>query len=265
MRRAIAAVLLCGLGAAVVTAGPKIQAQRDPKFDFSTLKTWAWNPSGPGDVKVWVSAESKSEPVKRTYEPVIMKAVEDELARRGLARATGTQADFNVTYYVLITAASDTQQMGQFLPAVAQAGCHCSRHRRPRSASTRWARWCWTSRRPIRATSSGGRSLRRKSISRRMKRSAPPASAASSATWWRSCPASSRGLGPGPPSIRSPSAVCTHWPTCHAITSRMITSTPLTAAKPRGGASRRPSRRRPGLPTRRRPCGRRTSRSPAWR
>ena len=122
MRRAIAAVLLCGLGAAVVTAGPKIQAQRDPKFDFSTLKTWAWNPSGPGDVKVWVSAESKSEPVKRTYEPDIMKAVEDELARRGLTRAAGTQADFNVTYYVLITAASDTQQMGQFLPAVAQYG-----------------------------------------------------------------------------------------------------------------------------------------------
>ena len=123
MRRAIAAVLLCGLGAAVVTAGPKIQAQRDPKFDFSTLKTWAWNPSGPGDVKVWVSAESKSEPVKRTYEPVIMKAVEDELTRRGLTRAAaGATADFTMTYYVLITVGSNSQEMGQFLPANAQYG-----------------------------------------------------------------------------------------------------------------------------------------------
>ncbi len=123
MRRAIAAFLLFASGATVLMAGPKIQAQRDPKFDFATLKTWAWNPSGPGEVKVWLTAESKSEPVKRTYEPVILKAVEDELARRGLTRASGTQtADFNVTYYVLITASTDAQQMGQFLPPVTQYG-----------------------------------------------------------------------------------------------------------------------------------------------
>jgi hypothetical protein len=121
MRRA-AAVLLLALSATVVTAGTKVKVQRDPKFDFATLKTWTWNPSGPGDVKVWVTAESKSEPVKKTYEPVIMKAVEDELARRGLPRASGGQADFTVTYYVLITVASGSQQMGQFLPPVTQYG-----------------------------------------------------------------------------------------------------------------------------------------------
>jgi hypothetical protein len=117
-----AAVLLLALSATVVMAGAKIKVQRDPKFDFATLKTWTWNPSGPGDVKVWVTAESKSEPVKKTYEPVIMKAVEDELARRGLPRASGGQADFTVTYYVLITVAQGSQQMGQFLPPVTQYG-----------------------------------------------------------------------------------------------------------------------------------------------
>lgn len=122
MRRAVAAFLLVALAATVVMARAKIQVQRDSKFDFATLKTWAWNPSGPGDVKVWLTAESKSEPVKRTYEPVIMKAVEDELARRGLPRASGGQADFNVTYYVLITASTNSQQMGQFLPPVTQYG-----------------------------------------------------------------------------------------------------------------------------------------------
>ena len=40
------------------------------------------------------TAESKSEPVKRTYEPVLMKAVEDELAGRGLSRATGGEGNF---------------------------------------------------------------------------------------------------------------------------------------------------------------------------
>ena len=122
MRRAVVVCLLFALGATVVIAGTKIKAQRDPKFDFSKLKTWAWNPSGPGDVKVWVTAESKSEPVKRTYEPVILKAVEDELARRGLTRAPDGQADFNVTYYLLVTVGSNSQQMGQFLPPVTQYG-----------------------------------------------------------------------------------------------------------------------------------------------
>jgi hypothetical protein len=122
MRRMLAVVVLVGLGAAVLIAGPKVQVQRDPKFDFSRLKTWTWSQSGAGDVKVWVSAESKSEPVKRQYEPVIMKAVEDEMSRRGFSRASGAPPDFNVTYYVLVTVGSASQQMGQFLPAVAQWG-----------------------------------------------------------------------------------------------------------------------------------------------
>ena len=122
MKRVAVLALLMTMVTAIAVAGVKVQSQRDPAFDFSRLKTWSWNPSGPGDVKVWVTAESKSEPVKRKYEPVIMQAVEDELARRGLSRASTTQPDFNVTYYLLITVGTDAQQMGQFLPAVAQWG-----------------------------------------------------------------------------------------------------------------------------------------------
>jgi Domain of unknown function (DUF4136) len=122
MKRAAVVAVLMTMGTAIAVAGVKVQTQRDPKFDFSQLKTWSWNPSGPGDVKVWVTAESKSEPVKRKYEPVIMQAVEDELARRGLSRASGSPPDFSVTYYLLITVGTDAQHMGQFVPAVAQWG-----------------------------------------------------------------------------------------------------------------------------------------------
>ena len=73
MKRAVAAILLIALSATVAMARVKVEVQRDKKFDFATLKTWAWNPSGPGDVKVWLTAESKSEPVKKTYEPVTYK------------------------------------------------------------------------------------------------------------------------------------------------------------------------------------------------
>jgi hypothetical protein len=122
MKRAAVVALLMTMGTAIAVAGVKVQTQRDPKFDFSQLKTWSWNPSGPGDVKVWVTAESKAEPVKRKYEPVIMQAVEDELARRGLSRASSSPPDFSVTYYLLITVGTDAQHMGQFVPAVAQWG-----------------------------------------------------------------------------------------------------------------------------------------------
>ena len=122
MRRAAAALLLFGLGATVVMAKTKIQIQSKPDFDYAGLKTWAWNPGGPGDVKVWVTAESKSEPVKRQYEPVLMTAVEDELAKLGLTKASGAPPNFLVTYYLLVTVGADAHQMGQFLPSVTQWG-----------------------------------------------------------------------------------------------------------------------------------------------
>ncbi len=122
LNAAATVALLVAVSVTVGMAKTKVKAQKDPNFDFSKLKTWAWNPSGPGDVKVWVTAESKSEPVKRTYEPTIIQSVESELAKLGFAKATGPQSDFKVTYYVLVTVGSSSQEMGQFLPAVAQWG-----------------------------------------------------------------------------------------------------------------------------------------------
>jgi hypothetical protein len=120
MRRSFAILVLLGLATTALVAGAKIEVQRNKTFNFATLKTWSWNPGKPGDVKVWLTAESKSEPVQRQYEPMIMKVVEEELARRGFTKASGTAPDFTVTYYVLITAASNSQQIGQFLPATTE-------------------------------------------------------------------------------------------------------------------------------------------------
>ena len=60
----------------------KVKAKADPAFDFSRLSTWSWNPT-PGSVKVVLTADSKSEPVQRRYEPVIMQAVGVEPDRAG--------------------------------------------------------------------------------------------------------------------------------------------------------------------------------------
>ena len=120
--RIVTLALLVAVSGTIGFAAVKTKVQRDPKFDFSRLKTWGWNPSGPGDVKIWVSADSKSEPVKRHYEPFLMQSIEEQLTARGYARAATAPPDFIVTYYVLVTTGTSSQYAGQFLPTNAQWG-----------------------------------------------------------------------------------------------------------------------------------------------
>ena len=121
-QRGVAALVLLVAACTVVLDAAKTKIQRDEKFDFTTLRTWDWIPTGAGEVKIIVSQNSKSEPVKRQYEPVLMKAVEEQFAARGYERATITKPDFHVMYFVLITVGSTSQYMGQFLPTNAQWG-----------------------------------------------------------------------------------------------------------------------------------------------
>ena len=120
-RGVTALVLLIAAGTVVLQAA-KTQFQKDKNFDFTKLQTWDWSPTGAGEVKIIVHQNSKSEPVKRQYEPSLMKAVEDQLALRGYTRATVTKPDFQVMYFVLVTVGQTSQYMGQFLPSYAQWG-----------------------------------------------------------------------------------------------------------------------------------------------
>ena len=122
MKHLLTTGLLIAIAAPVALEGAKIQTQRDEKFDFTTLKTFAWNPSGAGDIKVWLTGENRSEPVKKKYEPVIMQAFEDQFTARGYTRASGYRPDFTITYMLLVTTGSSSQYAGQFLPTNAQWG-----------------------------------------------------------------------------------------------------------------------------------------------
>jgi uncharacterized protein DUF4136 len=109
------------LATTMAIARVKVQSQRDPGFDFARLKTWAWNPSSPGEIKMVGTSLRDPETVQRQYQPVITQAIEEEFVRRGYAKATGSP-DFYATYYVLITMGSASQYAGQFLPTNAQWG-----------------------------------------------------------------------------------------------------------------------------------------------
>ena len=116
-------LLLIASATAISLAAVDVRVDKDPKFDFTKLKTFGWN-AKPGEVKIWVTQKSneRAEPAQRKYEPVLMQTVDEQLIKRGYAKAAGAPPDFEMIYYVLVTTGSASQQMGQFLPSYAQWG-----------------------------------------------------------------------------------------------------------------------------------------------
>jgi hypothetical protein len=119
------------LGAAIVVVGvasfgveaakTDIKVQYDKAFSFEGLKTWAWHPDGAGEVRLAVSSSDDPKAVAARVDPIIVPAVEREMAARGFTKvADGAQ--LHVHYYVLATVNMMTQTMGQFLPAVPEWG-----------------------------------------------------------------------------------------------------------------------------------------------
>ena len=110
------------LGVAVGAAKIKSRADYDHSFAFKSVQTWAWDVSGPGEVKMARSSEDDPEVIRRRIEPTLVPAVERELAKAGLKKATAGTPDVRVHYYALVTVGFATQTAGQFLPSVAEWG-----------------------------------------------------------------------------------------------------------------------------------------------
>ena len=115
--RLIMVIALAWAAPAVVAIDVKIN--HDKAFDFSAVQTWMWS-AQPGDVKMARTQEDDPEAMRKIAEPVIMSAVANEMARRGLKQAPG--APLVVTYYLLLSVSTSAQTVGQFLPAVTQWG-----------------------------------------------------------------------------------------------------------------------------------------------
>lgn len=117
MRRVLLSVVMCALSVAVLSAAKiKVRAEPDPAFDFSALKTWAWDPDA-GDVMMARSEHDDAAALKGRIDPLIRKHVEAAMVRRGLTVASA-QPDVHFHYYVLVTIGDESHAMGQFLPAV---------------------------------------------------------------------------------------------------------------------------------------------------
>jgi len=116
----IALALVAGL-AVVVAARVKVQRQYDKQFKFAGLHTYAWHPTGKGDVKLLQASGENPAALRAQLEPMVVRAVEGALGRRGFTPASASP-DLEVYYYVLIGPGISAQTMGQFIAPVPEWG-----------------------------------------------------------------------------------------------------------------------------------------------
>jgi len=123
MKQALSILCLAALVAATLSARIKVQSDFDPNADFTVLKTWAWPPDGPGQMKMALTKEDDPEVPRKRFEPVLVAAVEETMAKKGLPKAAaGQQPDFLLAYFGLISLNTSSQVMGQFIPGTMEWG-----------------------------------------------------------------------------------------------------------------------------------------------
>lgn len=123
MKQLLAILCFAALVAATLSARIKVQSDFDPNADFSTLKTWAWPPDGVGQMKMALTKDDDPEVPRKRFEPVIVAAVEEAMAKKGFPKAAaGQPADFLVAYFGLISMNTSSQVMGQFIPGTMEWG-----------------------------------------------------------------------------------------------------------------------------------------------
>ena len=118
--RLVSGLLLIVALVVAVEAKVKVKAEQDKTFDFRGVRTWAWHPSGSGDVKMAVTPDDNPAAVQKRFAPVIEDAITRELAGRSIGPAASPQVFVN--YYVLISTNMSAQTMGQFVPTVPEWG-----------------------------------------------------------------------------------------------------------------------------------------------
>jgi hypothetical protein len=122
-RRTLPFVVAIGVALLMQPASARVdvKVEFDKTFDFKPVKTWAWNPKQPGEVKMARTQEDDPEAARKRAEPIILEAVATEMSRRGMQPATA-EPGVIVTYYLLLTTTMSAQTVGQFLPATTAWG-----------------------------------------------------------------------------------------------------------------------------------------------
>jgi hypothetical protein len=122
-RRLVPLLMIALVVATVALAGgPKIRTTYSKDFNFLRANTYAWHPTGAGEVKLLVVGAGNAEDYRRRLEPTIVQAVDALLAERGLKKVPSGEAALYVNYYALLGQGTSAQEMGQFVPPMPEWG-----------------------------------------------------------------------------------------------------------------------------------------------
>jgi len=119
--RLLAVAICIAFVATLDAAKIKVETKYDKKYDFTGARTYGWRPSAAGEVHLLQLSGDDPKALRERFEPVIVRAVDEALGKRGLTRAAASP-DLEIWYYVLIGPGMTAQTMGQFLPAVTEWG-----------------------------------------------------------------------------------------------------------------------------------------------
>jgi len=114
------AVVLAGIP--LLAGGVKVKVLEDKRFDFTGLRTYAWRLDDVQPVKVLQNTMDDPVQIRRTFEPMILQAVDKELANKGFSRVSSGQPDLYLDYYLLVGPGVSSQFQGQFIGAVPEWG-----------------------------------------------------------------------------------------------------------------------------------------------
>ena len=116
-------LLLAFVIAAGILAEARIDVRvaYDKTFDFKSVKTWGWRTGEKGDIMMARTQKDDPEAMRKRAEPIIVDAVNTEMAKLKLQSAD-TDPNLTLNYYLLLTTGTSAQVIGQFLPATLEWG-----------------------------------------------------------------------------------------------------------------------------------------------
>ena len=118
---AVTAAALFTLAAEAVVARVSVKIDFDKNFDFTSVRTWSFDPAGNGEVKMARTKDDDPDAAKAIAEPIIVDAVGIEMARLKLQPAA-SNPDLIVRYFLLLSTNQTAQTLGQFLPGTVAWG-----------------------------------------------------------------------------------------------------------------------------------------------
>jgi len=121
LRSIVLPIALLALTAQATLARVDVKIDFDKAFNFKAVKSWGWNPKGPGEVMMARTKDDDPDAMAKKAAPPIIDAVTTEMTRLGLTAAPA-EPDVTMTYYLLLSTTMSTQTMGQFVPGAVAWG-----------------------------------------------------------------------------------------------------------------------------------------------